>query len=169
MFCIGKITEKIFLSQQDFVPLLNRWKNQNRKIVFTNGCFDILHRGHADYLARAFSLGDVLITGLNTDQSIRKLKGATRPVMDEYSRAFMLASFMFVDAVILFDEDTPFNLIRFIQPDVLVKGSDYDKKDIVGADIVEAKGGVVVTIDFIPGFSTSSIINKIKETPTDQP
>jgi rfaE bifunctional protein nucleotidyltransferase chain/domain len=169
MSCIRKITEKIFLSQQDLAPLLNTWKNQNRKIVFTNGCFDILHRGHADYLARASSLGDLLIIGLNADQSVRKLKGNSRPIMDEYSRAFMLASFMFVDAVILFDEDTPLNLIRFIQPDILVKGSDYDKKEIVGADIVEAKGGTVATIDFIPGFSTSSIINKIKEITTDQP
>jgi rfaE bifunctional protein nucleotidyltransferase chain/domain len=160
---IKEITGKIFLSKQDFQPLLQKWKNQNRKIVFTNGCFDILHRGHADYLARAASLGDVLVTGLNTDQSVRRLKGNARPVTDEYSRAFMMASFMFVDAVILFDEDTPFNLISFIEPDVLVKGSDYDKKDIVGADIVQAKGGTVATIDFLPGFSTSSIIRKIRE------
>ncbi|MDR0605443.1 MAG: D-glycero-beta-D-manno-heptose 1-phosphate adenylyltransferase [Bacteroidales bacterium] len=162
-YYISKITEKIFFSNQDFLPLLQRWKNQNKKIVFTNGCFDILHRGHADYLARAASLGDLLVTGLNTDPSIRRLKGNSRPVTDEYSRAFMLASFMFVDAVILFDEDTPLELIRFIQPNVLVKGSDYDKKNIVGADIVETNGGTIVTIDFVPGFSTSSIIHKIKD------
>ncbi|MDR2410704.1 MAG: D-glycero-beta-D-manno-heptose 1-phosphate adenylyltransferase [Bacteroidales bacterium] len=161
-YYIRKITEKIFLSNQDFLPLVQAWKNQHKKIVFTNGCFDILHRGHADYLARAASLGDLLVTGLNTDQSVQRLKGNSRPITDEYSRAFLLASFMFVDAVILFDEDTPLELIRFILPNVLVKGSDYDKKDIVGADIVEANGGTIVTIDFVPGFSSSSIINKIK-------
>jgi rfaE bifunctional protein nucleotidyltransferase chain/domain len=159
---IKQITGKIFRSHQDFHPLLQAWKDRQMTIVFTNGCFDILHRGHADYLARAASLGDMLVIGLNTDKSVQRLKGNSRPITDEYSRAFLLASFMFVDAVVLFDEDTPLELIRFIQPNVLVKGSDYDKKDIVGADIVEANGGRIVTIDFVPGFSTSSIINKMK-------
>jgi rfaE bifunctional protein nucleotidyltransferase chain/domain len=108
-------------------------------------------------------LGDLLIIGLNTDQSVRKLKGNSMPLTDEYSRAFILLSFMFVDAVILFDKDTPLDLIRFILPNVLVKGPDYDKKDIVGASVVETNGGNIVTIDFVPGFSTASIINKIKE------
>jgi rfaE bifunctional protein nucleotidyltransferase chain/domain len=162
MSYIKEITGKIFFSIQDFVPLLQTWKRMESKIVFTNGCFDILHRGHADYLARACSLGDMLIVGLNTDQSIRKLKGDSRPIVDEYSRAFMLSSLMFVDAVVLFDEDTPLHLIQSIEPDILVKGSDYAKEDIVGADIVEAKGGVVITIDLVPDFSTSIIIDKIK-------
>jgi rfaE bifunctional protein nucleotidyltransferase chain/domain len=160
---ITEIQQKIFLSEQHFANRLQRWKNENKKIVFTNGCFDILHRGHADYLARAASLGDVLVLGLNTDISIRKLKGNSRPIVDEYSRAFLLASFFFVDAVILFDEDTPFNLINFIQPDILVKGSDYKEDNIVGADIVKAKGGSIITIDFVLGFSTTAIIEKIKE------
>jgi rfaE bifunctional protein nucleotidyltransferase chain/domain len=160
---IEEISRKIFTSKQDILSHIQTWKSEDRKIVFTNGCFDILHRGHADYLARAADLGDVLIIGLNTDQSIRRLKGNARPIVDEYSRAFVLSSFIFVGAVVLFDEDTPWELIRFLQPDVLVKGSDYNKKDIIGADIVEAKGGNVITIDFVPGFSTSSIIKRIKE------
>ena len=160
---ITEIQRKIFLSKEDFAVLLKTWKNENKKIVFTNGCFDILHRGHADYLARAASLGDKLIVGLNTDKSVKRLKGNDRPIIDEYSRAFVLASFLFVDVVILFDEDTPFNLIEFIQPDILVKGSDYQEEDIVGAGIVKAKGGSIVTIDLVEGFSTTSIIQKITE------
>lgn len=160
---ITEIQNKIFSSKQDFSILLKTWKTLNKKIVFTNGCFDILHRGHADYLARAASLGDVLAVGLNTDKSVRKLKGSSRPIVDEYSRAFLLSSFSFVDAVILFDEDTPFDLIHFIQPDILVKGSDYKEENIVGADIVKAKGGSIITIDFVPGFSTTEIINRITE------
>ena len=158
---ITKIQNKIFQSEQDFAKNLQAWKNENKKIVFTNGCFDILHRGHADYLAKSAALGDVLVVGLNTDKSIRKLKGNSRPIVDEYSRAFLLASFFFVDAVILFDEDTPYNLINFIQPDVLVKGSDYKEDNIVGADIVKSKGGSIITIDFVHGFSTTRIIEKI--------
>ena len=158
---ISIITQKILLSKQDFEDYLHIFKQDNRKLVFTNGCFDILHRGHTDYLARAASLGDFLVLGLNTDKSIRNIKGDSRPIMDEYSRAFVLASLMFVGVVILFDEDTPFELIKFIQPDILVKGSDYKEEDIVGADIVKAKGGSVITIDLVPGFSTTTIINKI--------
>ncbi len=160
---IKEIQKKIFSSGQDVSGSLQIWKDLNKKIVFTNGCFDILHRGHADYLARAASLGDILILGLNTDKSIRNLKGSSRPVVDEYSRAFILASFLFVNAVVLFDEETPLDLINFIQPDILVKGSDYKKEDIVGANIVEAKGGRIITMDFVPGFSTTSIIEKIKD------
>ena len=160
---ITEIEKKIFLSEHNFAIFLQMYRNENKKIVFTNGCFDILHRGHADYLAKAASLGDLLTIGLNTDKSVRKLKGNSRPINDEYSRAFILASLMFVNSVILFDEDTPLNLINFIQPDILVKGSDYKKEDIVGADIVEKKGGSIVTIDFVEGFSTTSIIEKIIE------
>ena len=155
--------------QQKIIPVgekllsLPLWKEQKEQIVFTNGCFDIIHRGHVDYLARAASLGSKLIIGLNTDGSVRRIKGNSRPVTDEYSRAFVLAAFAFVDAIILFDEDTPYKLIQSIQPDILVKGSDYKENDIVGADIVKAKGGKIITMDFVPGFSTSLIIEKLKE------
>lgn len=135
----------------------------NRKIVFTNGCFDIIHKGHADYLAKARSLGDFLIVGLNTDASVkRQNKSPERPINDEQSRAFVLASLHVVDAVVLFDEDTPLELIKAIQPDVLVKGADYAPENIVGADVVKARGGQVVTVELTEGFSTSSLLEKIK-------
>ncbi len=143
-------------------PLLTYWNLKSEKIVFTNGCFDILHRGHVEYLAQAANHGDVLVIGLNTDSSVMRLKGDTRPVQDEYARAMLMASLHFVNVVILFDEDTPYELIKKVQPDVLVKGSDYKVEDIVGYDIVKAKGGEIVTIDFIEGYSTSSIIEKLK-------
>lgn len=139
------------------------WNLKNQKVVFTNGCFDILHRGHVEYLAQAANHGEVLIIGLNTDSSVKRIKGETRPIQDEYARAILLASLSFVTAVVLFDDDTPYNLIKRIQPDVLIKGSDYSVKDIVGSDIVEAKGGKVITIDFIEGYSTTSIIEKLKK------
>ncbi|HBS86851.1 MAG: hypothetical protein A2W91_12535 [Bacteroidetes bacterium GWF2_38_335] len=138
------------------------WNFKNQKIVFTNGCFDILHRGHIEYLAKAASLGDILIIGLNTDESVKRLKGENRPVQDEKSRALQLASLSFVTNVVLFNEDTPYELIKTINPDVLVKGSDYKPEEIVGYDIVSAKGGEIATIDFVDGFSTSALINKIK-------
>jgi rfaE bifunctional protein nucleotidyltransferase chain/domain len=144
-------------------PFLTYWKLKNRKLVFTNGCFDIIHRGHVEYLAQAADCGNELIVGINTDNSVRKLKGETRPVQDEIARAMMMASLQFVSAVILFDEDTPYKLIKKIQPDVLIKGSDYDITDIIGYDIVKAKGGEVKTIDFIEGYSTTSIIEKLKK------
>ncbi|AMS28211.1 hypothetical protein AEM51_12795 [Bacteroidetes bacterium UKL13-3] len=138
------------------------WNDGGEKIVFTNGVFDLLHRGHVDYLAKARDLGDRLIIGVNTDASVSKLKGPHRPIQDEYSRMLILASFEFVDAVILFGDQTPYELIKMMQPDILVKGSDYKAEDIVGYDIVMAKGGFVKTIDFIPGFSTSLIEKKIR-------
>ncbi|MBR4803943.1 MAG: D-glycero-beta-D-manno-heptose 1-phosphate adenylyltransferase [Bacteroidales bacterium] len=134
-----------------------------RKVVFTNGCFDLVHQGHIDYLSKARDLGDMLVVGLNTDASVRRLKGPRRPINDEYSRALLLASMVFVDYVVLFDEDTPYELIKAVQPDVLVKGSDYKPEDIVGYDIVMAKGGRVATLDFLPGFSTTAIECKILE------
>jgi len=143
--------------------LLIYWKLKNRKLVFTNGCFDIIHRGHVEYLAQAADFGDELIIGLNTDSSVRRLKGDTRPVQDEVARALMMASLQFVSTVILFDEDTPYELIKKVQPDVLIKGSDYNIENIVGYDIVMAKGGEVKTIDFIDGYSTTSIIEKLKK------
>lgn len=136
----------------------------NEKIVFTNGCFDIIHKGHADYLAKARSLGDFLVVGLNTDASVkRQKKSSERPINDEQSRAFVLASMHVVDAVVLFDEDTPYELIKALQPDVLVKGADYKPEDIVGSDIVRARGGEVVTIELTEGFSTTALVNKINK------
>ena len=138
------------------------WRFKDQRVVFTNGCFDILHLGHADYLSKAKALGDKLIVGLNTDHSVSRLKGPGRPVNSQDARAKLLASFSFIDALVLFDEDTPYELIQFVQPDVLVKGSDYKPDEIVGADIVLAKGGKIETIDFLEGYSTSSIIKKLR-------
>lgn len=133
----------------------------NRKVVFTNGCFDILHRGHIEYLAEAANLGDIFIVGLNSDNSVRLLKGQERPLQDEHSRALILASMEFVDYVVIFDEETPFNLIETLNPSILVKGGDYRIEDIVGADIVQKRGGSVQTIKFIEGCSSTNLINKL--------
>lgn len=156
------IEKKIAQSAEEASRLLNMWKFRNEKIVFTNGCFDILHRGHIEYLAKAAAFGTKLIVGLNTDASVRRLKGETRPVNDEKGRALLLASLLFVDEVILFDTDTPRELIEFIQPDVLVKGGDYRPEDIVGNDIVTARGGQVITIPLVEGYSTTSVISRLK-------
>lgn len=139
------------------------WQKQGKKIVFSNGCFDLVHKGHIDYLNRAADLGDVLVMGLNTDASVSKLKGPHRPIQDEQSRLTIIAALQCVNAVVLFDEETPYELIKLVQPDVLVKGSDYKPENIVGYDIVNAKGGKVKTIDYLPGFSTSGIEKRIKE------
>ncbi len=154
------VTRKI-VDFEVFKQELAYWRFRNHKIVFTNGCFDVLHRGHIEYLAQAASKGDVMVIGLNTDNSVRKLKGENRPVQDEKSRAAILASLQFVDKVILFDEETPYSLIEKIQPDVLVKGADYKPEEIVGYDIVKAKGGEIISIDIVEGYSTSSILDKI--------
>lgn len=151
------------MSYQNLEQTINSWNSNNCKIVFTNGCFDLIHRGHIDYLSKAADLGDVLIIGLNSDKSVSRLKGNNRPIIDEYSRALLLASFSFVTAVVIFEEDTPYELIRAIQPDILVKGADYNIEDIVGYDVVTAKGGSVKTIEYLPGFSTSAIEKKIKQ------
>ncbi len=158
-----ELVESKILQNRDLELYLKNLNSENKKVVFTNGCFDIIHRGHVDYLAKAASFGDVLLIGVNTNNSVKRIKGNTRPIQDEYSRALILAAFSFVDIVILFDEDTPYELIKKIQPDILVKGSDYKAEDIVGYDILKAKGGKVITIDFVEGFSTSLIINKIKK------
>ena len=137
------------------------WKFKDMKVVFTNGCFDILHLGHIEYLAKAANLGDVLVIGLNTDLSVHRIKSESRPINDEHSRSMVLASLDFVTAVVLFDEETPYELIKTIQPDILVKGRDYKIKEIVGHDIVLARGGKVKTIELTPGYSTSGIEQKI--------
>jgi rfaE bifunctional protein nucleotidyltransferase chain/domain len=139
-------------------------RTSGKKIVFTNGCFDILHPGHVDYLAQARDLGDYLILGLNTDSSVRLLqKAPNRPVNNENSRALVLAGLASVDAIVFFDEKTPYELIDYLKPDVLVKGDDYQVEQIAGHDIVTANGGKVITVPLLSGYSTSAVIKKIKE------
>lgn len=159
---LSKVQSKI-QSKDSLSVLLNQWEEQKKKIVFTNGCFDLLHRGHIEYLSKAADLGDVLFIGVNTDASVSKLKGESRPLQDEYSRLMILGALEFVDALILFDEETPLELIRKVQPHILVKGADYKPEDIVGYDIVKARGGEIKTIEFLQGYSTSAIEQKIKE------
>lgn len=162
---IKTITSKIFSSPEDpsFQKKLNYWRFMEEKLVFTNGCFDILHLGHVDYLSRAADLGDVLIVGLNTDDSVSLIKGSERPFNNQQARASLLASLFFVDAVVLFHQETPYELIKTVQPDVLVKGSDYKEEEIAGRDIVKARKGQVVTIDLLPEYSTSGLLEKLKK------
>lgn len=155
------IEKKILDNKEDFVNTLSQWRFQNEKIVFTNGCFDILHRGHIEYLIQAAALGTKLVIGLNTDSSVKKLKGENRPINNQQARALLLASLLFTDKIIFFNEDTPLELIRYIQPDVLVKGSDYKVEDIVGYNIVKEKGGEIITIDLTQGYSTTTLLNKL--------
>lgn len=150
------------ISLHDALLQRDRWRNVGMRIVFTNGCFDLLHPGHIDYLQRARALGDVLVVGLNDDHSIRRLKGATRPINSLADRTVMLAALRSVDLVVPFCEDTPFNLINALKPDVLVKGGDYRADEIVGADVVRASGGEVVVMPFLDGHSSTGLINRIK-------
>ncbi|MDA8304894.1 MAG: D-glycero-beta-D-manno-heptose 1-phosphate adenylyltransferase [Deltaproteobacteria bacterium] len=154
----GKIIEFSNIKKE-----ISKLKKDFKKIVFTNGCFDIIHAGHVSYLSEAKSLGDVLIVGINSDESVKRLKGRGRPIIGEKDRAYILANIKPVDYVVIFDEDTPYNLIKEVNPDFLVKGGDYNGKDVVGKDIVESAGGKVVLIDFVKGKSTSNIIKKIRE------
>jgi rfaE bifunctional protein nucleotidyltransferase chain/domain len=147
--------------------VVSDWKNDGQKVTFTNGCFDLLHYGHIVYLASARALGDKLVVGLNSDESVRKLKGTGRPIQDLKSRTFNLAALSFVDLVVVFPEDTPVNLIEKLRPDVLVKGGDYQPEEIVGAELVLAYGGQVKTLPFIKGYSTSALEQKIKRSGTD--
>lgn len=158
---LEKIKLKIH-TDTSILQTVTTWKAHDQKIVFTNGCFDLLHYGHIHYLAEAKSLGDKLIVGLNSDDSIRKLKGPHRPIKEENSRLFILAALQSIDAVILFAEDTPINLVKLIQPHIIVKGGDWQPKDIVGADIVLADGGTVKSLPFIKGYSTTNLEQKVK-------
>ncbi len=155
------LIESKIINPEDVNSYIMELKQSSKSIVFTNGCFDILHYGHVNYLTKARSLGDKLIIGLNSDSSVRNLKGESRPINNQNARAILLASFIFVDAVIIFDEDTPENLIETVTPNVLVKGGDYKFEDIVGADFVTKNGGSVEIIQFVDGFSSTNIINKI--------
>ncbi|MDB5153910.1 MAG: rfaE2 [Mucilaginibacter sp.] len=158
--------EKTLLSKISDLPKLQAsisvWKNEGKKVVFTNGVFDLLHIGHITYMAKAAELGNKLVIGLNSDSSVKRIKGDDRPVNDQNSRAALLAALFFVDAIVVFDEDTPINLIIALMPDILVKGADYSVENIVGAKEVIANGGEVKTINFIEGYSSTSIIQKIR-------
>lgn len=147
----------------DLLLLISRWRSADKSVVFTNGCFDIIHLGHIDYLHKAAALGDYLIVGVNGDASTRRLKGAHRPIQHEISRSSVMAALGCVDAVILFNEDTPESLIQGIKPDVLVKGGDWPLDKIVGSSFVQSYGGLVTTIPFIDGYSTTLIEQKIRQ------
>jgi D-glycero-beta-D-manno-heptose 1-phosphate adenylyltransferase len=156
------ISNKIFTLEQ-LKKVVMGWRIKSDSIIFTNGCFDILHLGHIDYLSKARDMGRRLIVGVNTDSSVKRLgKGDSRPINDETSRSMIIASLQFVDAVILFDEDTPYELIKAIEPDVLVKGADYTIDKVVGADIVMERGGKVELIEYLEGYSTTNIEKKIR-------
>jgi len=156
---INEIIHQKVLRTED-LPILRK-KSVAQKITFTNGCFDLIHPGHIHLLYRAKEFGDILIVGLNSDESVRSLKGETRPVKDEYMRMLTLASFFFVDYVILFSEQTPEKLIHKIRPNILVKGGDYNESEIVGADFVKSYGGMIKIIPFLENYSTSSLIGKV--------
>ena len=158
---LNKINSKIFTLEELKVQV-DSWKKSGEKIVFTNGCFDLVHRGHIEVLARTADLGTKFIIGLNSDSSIKELKGESRPIVDENSRAILLAALSFVDAIILFSEDTPINLISTLVPDVLAKGGDYEIETIVGHKVVQENGGEVKLVPFVDGFSSTNIIEKIK-------
>jgi len=142
--------------------ILAKLKRKNKTVVFTNGCFDILHRGHIEYLNKAKSFGDVLVVGCNSDVSVRRIKGRKRPINRQSDRAKVLSMLECVNFISIFNEDTPLNLIEYVKPDILVKGADWKKKDVVGGDFVESYGGKVKTIKYLKGYSTTEILKKIK-------
>lgn len=152
----------MLINRNNIKPIVEKLKTEGKKIVFTNGCFDILHAGHVSYLKQAKAQGDILIMGLNSDNSVKRLKGQSRPINNENDRALVLSALRYIDYVVIFDEDTPLNLIELIQPQIIVKGGDYKPEDVVGKSIVEANGGKVVIIKFLEGRSTSNIIEKMK-------
>ena len=158
---INKLKAKI-LNIKDLAKIINEWRLNGDKIVFTNGCFDLIHLGHLEILARSADLGDKLIVGINSDMSIKKIKGNSRPIIEEDSRAKQLAAIEFIDAVILFNNDTPYDLINILKPDVLTKGGDYKKNEIVGNQLINKEQGEVVIIPLTQGYSTTSILEKIK-------
>lgn len=151
------------VSLKDLLPIREGFRRQGKKVVFTNGCFDLIHRGHVEYLNRAKALGSILIVGVNSDASVRRIKGEQRPLVNEEDRALIVANFAPVDYVCLFEEDTPIRLISALVPDILVKGADWEVDDVVGKDVVEKAGGRVMTIEFVPNKSTTGIIEKILE------
>ena len=163
---LSQITEKFMLkikNPEELKKDIDGLKREGKRIVFTNGCFDILHPGHTRYLYAARELGDYLIVAVNSDKSVRMIKEYERPVNPQSERAEILASLEFVDGVVIFDEDNPYEIIRFLMPDILVKGGDWAKEDIIGSDLVEARGGLVRSLPYVPGYSTTRIIEKISQ------
>ena len=158
-----EILNNKILDKERLLVKLTNWKEENKKIVFTNGCFDLIHLGHIEVIARSADLGDILIIGINTDNSIKRLKGKNRPIVEEISRAKQLAALEFVDAVVLFDQDTPIDLIKMINPNIITKGGDYNTDQVIGNDIVTQNDGEVVIIPLTQGYSTTSILEKIKD------
>ncbi len=156
------MTENKIAKLENAIKIVSGWKSEGNKIVFTNGCFDLVHLGHIDYLEKARAKGNKLVLGLNTDASVKRLKGEKRPLVNEYARSRMMAAFEFIDLVILFDEPTPLQLIEKIMPNILVKGNDYSIETIVGADFVLKNEGKVETIELVEGFSTTKLIEKIQ-------
>jgi rfaE bifunctional protein nucleotidyltransferase chain/domain len=154
---LGTVIHRDRLKQQ-----LDFWRAENKKIVFTNGCFDLLHRGHVEYLNEAKKYGDILVVGLNSDTSVQRLKGKSRPFMGEKDRAYILSQLIAVDVVVVFFEDTPYDLIKMVEPEILVKGGDYQIHEICGKDIVEKRGGRVFNIPLLHGHSTTNLIQKIQ-------
>ncbi|HBI22625.1 MAG TPA: D-glycero-beta-D-manno-heptose 1-phosphate adenylyltransferase [Nitrospiraceae bacterium] len=151
----------MLIALEEFVPVIARLKQDGKRIVFTNGCFDIIHVGHIRYLKSAKELGDILVIGLNSDESVRKIKGDNRPIVSQGERAEVLSSIRSVDYVVIFNEPDPYNTIAAIKPDILIKGGDWAIDNIVGRDIVESYGGEVRTIPFVEGFSSSRIIGDV--------
>lgn len=151
----------MIIEMSDITETIKELKSKGKKIVFTNGCFDILHRGHAEYLEQAKSLGDFLVVAVNSDSSVKRLKGKDRPVNNETDRAFMLDKLRAVDIVTIFTEDTPYNVISEVKPDVLVKGGDWKEDEIVGSDIVKRLGGKVISLKFVDNYSTTTIIDRM--------
>ena len=148
-------------SWEEAAHLCDNFRSQGKKIIFTNGCFDILHSGHIQYLEQAKALGDILFLGLNSDDSVRRIKGSPRPIVSEKERAFVVAGLQSVDFVVIFEQDTPYELIRLLKPDILVKGGDWNPEDIVGSDIVQGYGGRVLSLPYLEGISTTELFFKI--------
>ena len=161
MTSLKKIQTKI-QNLEEAKRIVRNWNSFDEKIVFTNGCFDLLHLGHIDYLSKAKDLGTKLIVGVNSSESVQKLKGPSRPIHSSLTRSTILAAFEFIDLVIIFEEDTPLELIKVLKPNVLVKGGDYTRETIIGAKEVESYGGKVQIIPFLSGYSTSNIVTKIQ-------
>ena len=154
--------KKIIKSSLDLQKTIKTWKKNNQKIVFTNGCFDILHLGHIKILSESKRLGDKLVVGLNNDESVKILKGKNRPVNNNYQRSMMLAALSFVDLIVFFEEETPYNLIKLVMPNVITKGGDYEEKDVIGGDLIVSMGGEINIIPLLPNLSSSKLIRKYK-------
>ena len=154
--------KKIIKSPLDLQKIIKTWKKGNQKIVFTNGCFDILHLGHIKILSESKRLGDKLVVGLNNDESVKNLKGKNRPVNNNYQRSMMLAALSFVDLIVFFEEETPYNLIKLVMPNVITKGGDYEEKDVIGGDLILSMGGKINIIPLLPNLSSSKLIRRYK-------